>query len=74
MELPSKDEFLRLLESGILTEEEELELKQLLEEEIREQAFQDYSIFAEEYIKITNKKGKSTKEKTTKEKSLCFPL
>ncbi len=40
-----------------LTPEEEKELQRLLEEELRYQAFQSYPMFAEEYIKIVNKKG-----------------
>lgn len=41
----------------MLTEKEEIELLQLLEAEIKEQALVDYTTFAEEYIKITDKKG-----------------
>jgi hypothetical protein len=71
MELPSKeevlkklmsgtlsyDEILKLLETLQLSEKEEIELLQLAEAERKEQAIGDYSIFAEEYIKITDKKG-----------------
>jgi hypothetical protein len=57
MKLPSKAELEKLILSGKLTEKEELELLQLLEAERKEQALQDYTIFAEEYIKITNKNG-----------------
>lgn len=53
----SKDEVLNLIESGALTEKEEIELLNLLEAERREEALQDYSVFAEEYIKIVNKDG-----------------
>lgn len=55
--LPSKDELLKLLQSGALTEKEEIELLQLLEAERKEQALKDTAIFKEEYIKITDKKG-----------------
>jgi hypothetical protein len=55
MELPTKDELQKLFESGVLTEAEEKELLALLEAERRDEALQDYAIFAEEYIKITDK-------------------
>jgi hypothetical protein len=44
-----------MLESGALTEKEEKELLILLEAERKEEALQDYAIFAEEYIKIVDK-------------------
>ena len=53
----TRDELLKRLESGIMSEKEEVELLKLLESERKEEALQDYSIFAEEYIKITDKKG-----------------
>ena len=60
MDIQNKDEILKLIESGVLTEKEEIELLQLLEEERKEQALENYSIFAEEYIKIVDKNAKET--------------
>jgi hypothetical protein len=57
MDLPSREEIQKIIESGVLSEAEEKELLQLLQEERKEQALQDYSIFAEDYIKITDKAG-----------------
>jgi len=53
----NKDELLKMLESGRLSDKEEIELLQLLEAERKEEALQDEVIFAEEYIKIVNKNG-----------------
>jgi hypothetical protein len=53
----TREELLKRLEAGALSEKEEIELLKLLEAERKEEALQDYSIFAEEYIKITNKQG-----------------
>jgi len=53
----NKDELLKMLESGRLSDKEEIELLQLLEAERKEEALQDEVVFAEEYIKIVNKNG-----------------
>ena len=55
--IPSKEELIKLVQSGALTEKEKIELLQLFEAKRKEQALKDYAIFAEEYIKITDKKG-----------------
>lgn len=43
--------------SGKLTEKKEIELLQLLEMELKERAFKDYELYAQEYIKIVDKNG-----------------
>jgi hypothetical protein len=53
----SKEEVMKVLQSGALSESEEKELLALLEAEMKEAALNNNSVFAEEYIKITNKKG-----------------
>lgn len=53
----TRDELLKLLHSGALSEKEEIELLKLLMAERKEEALQDYAIFAEEYIKIVDKDG-----------------
>jgi hypothetical protein len=45
------------IRAGLYTKDEELEIIKILEAERRDEAFADYAIFAEEYIKITDKKG-----------------
>lgn len=57
MELPNKEELQKLFESGVLSEKEEIELLKLLEAERKNEALQDTETFAEEYIKIIDKKG-----------------
>jgi len=57
MELPSRDELLKLIADGYFSEEEEKELLAILEAERKDEAIQNYAIFAEEYIKIVDKKG-----------------
>ncbi|MFA5307794.1 MAG: hypothetical protein WC365_10155, partial [Candidatus Babeliales bacterium] len=51
-----KDELLKRLESGIMSEKEEIELLKLLEAERKNEALQDREIFEEEYIKIIDKR------------------
>lgn len=53
----SNDEMLKFVQSLALTEKEEIELLLSLEADRKEEALQDYAIFAEEYIKIVDKKG-----------------
>ncbi|MEN6312794.1 MAG: hypothetical protein ABFD25_00945 [Clostridiaceae bacterium] len=53
----NRDEILKMLETIQLSEKEEIELLQLVEAERRDEALQDNEIFAEEYIKIVDKKG-----------------
>jgi hypothetical protein len=48
---------LKLIENKQVTEKEEIEILQILEAERREQALADYSVFAPEYIRITDKAG-----------------
>jgi hypothetical protein len=56
--LISSAEGLRIgVEMGILSEQEEKAYLELLEAERKEEALRDYEVFAEEYIKITDKKG-----------------
>jgi hypothetical protein len=50
-------QLLARLQSGQLTEKEELDLLKILEAERKEQALADYTVFAPEYIKITDKKA-----------------
>ena len=51
----NRTEIIRRIQSGELTEKEEKDLLQLLEVEVKEQAFGDYSVYAEEYIYIVDK-------------------
>jgi hypothetical protein len=57
LKLPSSEEIKKLLDSKVLTEKEEIELLMLLEAELKDQAFKNYELYAEEYIKIVDKKG-----------------
>lgn len=52
-----RKKLLYMVQSGKLTEKEEIELLQILEAELRDKAFNDECIFMEEYVKITDKKG-----------------
>jgi hypothetical protein len=57
LNIPSRDKLLKLIESGVMSEKDEKELLALLEDEVKHQALKDYEVFAQEYIKITDKKG-----------------
>jgi len=58
-----KQKLAKKLNEGKLTKKEEIELIQILEADLKDRAFEDYKLFASEYIYITDKNGDKVKFK-----------
>jgi hypothetical protein len=53
----NRAEIIKQIQSGELTEKEEKDILVLFEADVRQEAFGNYSVYAEEYIKIVDKDG-----------------
>jgi hypothetical protein len=62
----TNDDLIKLIQDGVLDDKTVQVIHEIKEAERKEQAFADYEVFAEEYIKIVNKDGEQVRFKHNK--------